>query len=189
MRKLSYYVAATLDGYILGPDGQLDFFLFEGDVKEAIVTDYPETMPIQARGPLGLMSTPNKHFDTVIMGRGFYEPGRKLGITSPYPHLKQYVVSRSLVADDPDITVVTDDPAGLVRELKQQAGMDIWLCGGGTVAAALRDEIDELIVKRNPIVIGSGASLFNGPFGPTSFTPAATRDFDSGVNITTYTRK
>ncbi|MEU7301535.1 dihydrofolate reductase family protein [Streptomyces sp. NPDC007206] len=188
MRKLTYYVAASLDGYIAGPDGGYDFLPFEGEVQEAILAEYPETMPVHVRGPLGLTATPPRHFDTVIMGRGTYEPALKAGITSPYAHLMQYVVSRTLHTTDPDVEIIADDPTALVRELKEQDGMGIWLAGGGKLAGALRNEIDELVIKHNPVVIGSGIPLFDGPFAPTGFLPAARRDFDSGVSIVTYTR-
>ncbi|WP_369147001.1 dihydrofolate reductase family protein [Streptomyces sp. R44] len=187
MRKLTYYIAATLDGYIAGPDGQYDFFPFEGEEAAAILADFPETMPTPTRDPLGIADRAPERFDTVIMGRATYEPGLKLGWTSPYAHLKQYVVSRTLTSPDPAVTVV-DDPVALVRELKEQDGLDIWLCGGGKLAAALRDEIDLLIIKRNPIVIGSGIPLFDGPFTPTNFVPVGTRSFDSGFAITHFAK-
>ncbi|MEV3988436.1 dihydrofolate reductase family protein [Streptomyces sp. NPDC049837] len=187
MRKLTYYIAATLDGYIAGPDDQYDFFPFEGEEAAAILADFPETMPTPARGPLGIADRAAQRFDTVIMGRATYAPGLKLGWTSPYAHLRQYVVSRTLVSPDPAVTV-TDDPVSLVRELKKQDGMDIWLCGGGKLAAALRDEIDELIIKRHPIVLGSGIPLFDGPFTPTNFVPGTTRTFGSGLTITTFSK-
>ncbi|MFF8293224.1 dihydrofolate reductase family protein [Streptomyces sp. NPDC016309] len=187
MRKLTYYIAATLDGYIAGPDDQYDFFPFEREEAAAILADFPETLPAPAREPLGIADRAAERFDTVIMGRATYTPGLKLGWTSPYAHLKQYVVSRTLTSPDPAVTVV-DDPVALVRELKQQDGMDIWLCGGGKLAAVLRDEIDELIIKRHPIVLGSGIPLFDGPFTPTRFVPAGTRAFDSGLTITHLTK-
>ncbi|WP_329124745.1 dihydrofolate reductase family protein [Streptomyces sp. NBC_01353] len=187
MRKLTYYIAATLDGYIAGPDDQYDFFPVGGEGFAAILADSPETMPTPAREPLGIADRAAQRFDTVIMGRATYDPGLKLGWTSPYAHLKQYVVSRTLISPDPAVTVV-DDPVALVRKLKEQDGMDIWLCGGGKLAAALRDEIDELIIKRHPIVIGSGIPLFDGPFTPTNFAPATTRTFDSGLTITTFSK-
>ncbi|GGV01298.1 deaminase [Streptomyces albospinus] len=187
MRKLTYYVAATLDGYIAGPDGQYDFFPFGGEEAAAILADFPETMPTPAREPWGIANRAARRFDTVIMGRATYDPGLKAGLTSPYAHLRQYVVSRTLISPDPAVTVV-DDPVALVRELKAQDGMDIWLCGGGKLAAALRNEIDELIIKRNPIVIGSGIPLFDGPFAPTDFAAAGTRTFDSGLTITTFSK-
>ncbi|WP_141578635.1 dihydrofolate reductase family protein [Actinomadura sp. WMMA1423] len=188
MRRLVYYVAATLDGYIAGPDGQYDFLPFEGEPAKMIVDEYPETLPAHVRGPLGIAAAPNRHFDAVVMGRGTYEPALTAGITSPYPHLEQYVVSTTLGIDDPAVTVVAEDPAGLVRELKRRDGLDIWLAGGGRLAGALVDEIDALVVKRHPMVIGSGIPLFDGPFAVAAFTPGATRAFDSGLVVTTYTR-
>lgn len=187
MRTLTYYVAATLDGYIAGPDGEFEFFPFEGELLQTVLADYPETLPVQARGPLGLADVPNRRFDTVVMGRATYEPALKAGITSPYPHLEQYVVSSSLRLDEPDIQVATD-PVTLVRDLKARDGLGIWLAGGGKLAAALRGEIDELVIKRNPLVLGSGISLFEGPFGPTSFVSAWSRELDGGVRIEGYTR-
>ncbi|MER5929883.1 dihydrofolate reductase family protein [Streptomyces sp. NPDC002054] len=188
MRKLTYFVHTTLDGYIAGPDGQYDFFPFEGAEAAAILADFPETMPTPARAPLGIADRPAERFDTVIMGRGAYEPGLKVGLTSPYAHLKQYVVSRTLTSPDPAVTVV-GDPVALVRELKAQEGMGIWLCGGGKLAGALRDEIDELVIKCHPVVIGAGIPLFDGPFTLTHFTPAGTRSFDSGLTITTFSKE
>ncbi|MGW6565823.1 dihydrofolate reductase family protein [Streptomyces sp. NPDC054975] len=187
MRKLTYYIAVTLDGYIAGPDGQYDFLPFEGEEAAAILADFPETMPTPLREPMGIAGRAAQRFDTIIMGRATYEPGLKVGWTSPYAHLKQYVVSRTLISPAPDVTVV-DDPVALVRDLKARDGMDIWLCGGGKLAAALLDEIDEIIIKRHPIVLGSGIPLFDGPFTPTNFRPAGTRTFDSGLAITTFSK-
>lgn len=188
MRKLVYYVAATLDGYIAGPEGQYDFMPFEGEPAEMIKAEYPESLPAHARGPLGIADAPNRHFDTVVMGRGTYEPALAAGITSPYPHLEQYVVSATLRVEDPAVTVVPDDPVGLVRDLKERDGLDIWLAGGGKLAAAVADEIDVLVIKRHPLVIGSGIPLFDGPFSVAAFAPADTHAFDSGLVVTVYTR-
>ena len=47
--------------------------------------------------------------------------------------------------------------------------MGIWLCGGATLAGQLVDEIDELVIKRYPVVLGSGVALFRSPFTVTSF--------------------
>ncbi|MFG3285612.1 dihydrofolate reductase family protein [Streptomyces sp. NPDC048111] len=188
MRPLTYYIAATLDGFIAGPQGEFDFFGFEGDIVQEILTEYPETIPVHGRGPLGLDGVPNKRFDTVLMGRASYEPGLSLGISSPYPHLEQYVFSRSLASQDPRVNIVSGDAAAFVRGLKQQEGQGIWLCGGGKLAAQLLPEIDELIIKRNPVVLGAGIPLFDGPFAPTSFTLTESRTFDTGVAVQTYTR-
>lgn len=78
-------------------------------------------------------------------------------------------------------------PLEIVRDLKMEtSGADIWLCGGGAMAATLHNEIDQLILKRNPIALGAGISLFgNTLFDPLAFTLTSTRTFDSGVVIST----
>ncbi|MBT2507661.1 dihydrofolate reductase family protein [Streptomyces sp. ISL-98] len=186
MRKLTYYIGSSIDGFIAGPEGQFDFFAFEGDIAAAILAEYPETMPVQARELLGVAGVANKKFDTVLMGRGTYEPGLAIGVTSPYSHLKQYVFSRTLTQLDPQVEIVSGDPVEFVRRLKRQEGMDIWLCGGGTLAGQLMGEIDELVIKRYPMVIGSGIPLFRASFDLTKFSPTDHRVFNTGATITTY---
>ncbi|MFF2401655.1 dihydrofolate reductase family protein [Streptomyces goshikiensis] len=189
MRKLTYYVGITLDGFIAGPDGQFDFFPFEGDLAAALLAEYPETIPAHGRGPLGLDGVANKRFDTVLMGRATYEPGLAAGVTSPYPHLKQYVFSRTLAQLDPAVEVVPTDPVAFVRDLKKQDGEGIWLCGGANLAGQLLEEIDELIIKRYPVVIGSGIPLFDAPFRPAGFKLTDSRVFNTGAAITTYAKE
>ena len=162
MRKLIYYVACSLDGFIAREDGSIDFALPDGEHLQDLARRFPETFPGHLRGPLGI-SAPNQHFGTVLMGRATYEVGLKMGITSPYPHLTQYLFSRTIAdAPDPAVELVHDDPAATVRGLKQESGKDIWLCGGARLAAAVFSEIDELILKFNPVVLGTGIPLVAG---------------------------
>ncbi|MFM9449382.1 dihydrofolate reductase family protein [Streptomyces acidiscabies] len=195
MRKLSYYVALTLDGRIAGPAGEYDFFPF-GDAEQAaaytsgINALYPDTVPTAMREALGLTGVPNKRYDTVLMGLGTYRPALDAGITSPYAHLRQYVVSSTLdPAAHPDVTVVPGEPLALVRELKQEeTGLDIWLCGGGKLAGQVLTEIDELVVKSYPVVAGAGIPAFEGAFDPTVFAAAERTAFTNGVTLTRYVR-
>ncbi|MFF3735394.1 dihydrofolate reductase family protein [Streptomyces sp. NPDC002476] len=195
MRKLVYYVAVTIDGYIAGPGGEFDFYP-QGDEKQAAAyaewtnARYPETVPTSMRAAHGLSDTPNQRFDTVLMGLGTYRLGLQPGFTSPYAHLRQYVVSSTLAPDtDPAVTVVGEDPLALVRDLKQEEGQDIWLCGGGLLAGALLPEIDELIIKSYPVVAGTGISVFDGEFNPTLFKMADRTWFANDVTITWFARR
>ncbi|MGH3323823.1 MAG: dihydrofolate reductase family protein [Streptomyces sp.] len=189
MRALTYYVGATLDGFIADSDGQYGFLPVEPDVMEAMNAQHPETVPVQARGHFGLTDVANKRFDTVLMGRTTFEPALRAGITSPYSHLRQCVFSRTLGPVDPEVEIISSDPVPFVRDLKRQDGMDIWLCGGGRLAGALLGEIDELIVKRYPLVIGNGIPLFTGPCDLAAFAPTTSRRFESGVDVTAYTKR
>ncbi|GGZ26179.1 deaminase [Streptomyces olivaceoviridis] len=191
MRKLTYFVAGTIDGFIAGPDGEYDFFApyLTEDYLPHLTVDFPETLSTPARAALGVADAPNTHFDTVVMGRGTYEPGLAAGLTSPYAHLRQIVVSRSLgVGPDASVEVTTEDPAALVRRLKQEEGLGVWLCGGADLAGQLLPEIDELVIKQYPVVAGSGIPLFRAEFSPRAFKLTGSRVFDNGTIVLTYTK-
>jgi len=161
-RKLVYYVACTLDGFIARKDGSFDCFLFQGPHFADLIGSFPETFPAHIRPMLGVPEVARR-FDTVLMGRATYEVGIREGITNPYRPLRQFVISRSMTSSpDPEVVLHRDSPVDLVRRLKEESGLDIWLCGGGKLAAAIFQEIDEFIFKVNPVIIGSGIPLFDG---------------------------
>lgn len=185
LRELVYYVALSIDGYIADPSGGFNAFLAEGDHTSFMFDDYADALPAHAHSALGI-EPPKTRFDTVIMGWNTLTPALEVGITSPYPHLRQIVASRRSRDLDPAITV-TADPLAAVGDLKQEDGLDIWLCGGGALAGTLLPEIDRLVLKRNPVVFGSGIPLFgNKPYAPQSFALTGTRSFQSGVVIEEY---
>ncbi len=190
MRKLVYYVATSIDGYIAGPGGEVDFYPVADDLAAHMNTHYPETVPAHVRPHFGVaLDAPNVRFDTVLMGRGTYQPALDAGITSPYAHLRQYVVSRTIPEiADPAVELVAGDPVELVQRLKKEDGLDIWLCGGGILASALLPEIDELIVKNYPVVAGAGIPVFTGDFRPHQFSFSGSRTFSNGTIVTTYRR-
>lgn len=186
MRKLVYYVAVSIDGYIADPHGGFDSFLIEGDHAQVVFGEYADALPAHVHAALNIQP-PATHFDTVIMGWNTLIPALEAGIAIPYPHLRQVVASRHPRQVNPDITL-TSDPLGTVRAPKQQDGLDIWLCGGGTLAGDLLPEIDRLVLKRNPLVFGSGVPLFGtAPYEPRQYTLTSTRPFTSGVVIEEYT--
>ncbi|NIZ91651.1 dihydrofolate reductase family protein [Kineococcus rubinsiae] len=156
MRRLTYYVGVTLDGYVAAPDGSSDVFPVDESVLAFIAAEFPETLPTHVREQLGVTAAGTR-FDTVLVGRATYEPALRAGITSPYAHLDQHVVSTTLPPrEEAGLHVGGGDPVALVRRLKQEPGAGIWLAGGGRLAGALLAEIDELVLKRYPVVLGAG---------------------------------
>ena len=185
MRKLTYYIGTTLDGYAAGPGGEIDFYPVSEDHLAYMVDEYPEVLPGHIRAELGV-ETANRRFDTIVMGRTTYavEPE----ITSPYPHLRQYVASTTMRhSPDPEVTIV-GDALETVRELKQEEGLDVYLAGGGQLAGSVRDEIDELIVKVYPVLAGHGIAMFTGDFVPRRFALTDQRSFESGTVVLSYVR-
>lgn len=96
------------------------------------------------------------------MGRKTYEFGFQFGVTNPYPWMRQYVFSRTMKASpDVNVTLVSENIVELVRELKNETGKDIYLCGGAELATMLFEGklIDEVVLKLNPVLFGSGIPL------------------------------
>jgi dihydrofolate reductase len=187
VRTLTYYVAASLDGFIAAPDGTADLFPWSAGLVEYANTRMPETVPTAYRAAAGLDGAANRRFDTVLMGRRTYEAAGP-DTPSPWRHLRQYVVSRTLAADPhPEVALLAGDPVAGVRRLKRAPGLGLWLSGGGALAGALLPEIDELIVKRYPVALGAGIPLFGTASAPHRFTLASSRAFDGGVVMDTYT--
>ena len=183
MRSLVYFVACTVDGYIARHDGSFDFFGFEGPHVQDLLDEFPEMIPGHLRDAMGVRE-PNRRFDTVLMGRRTYEVGLPLGVTSPYPHLRQIVVSSTMTEPpDPAVELIRGDVVERVRALKAEPGADVWLCGAAGLAATLATEIDELILKVNPIVLGSGIPLFAGQIGPRPLAVTEHRTYPNGFAL------
>ncbi|WP_350348102.1 dihydrofolate reductase family protein [Agromyces sp. G08B096] len=193
MRELVYYVAVSLDGYIAGPDGEFDGFLMEGDHMEAQNARFGDAVPTDAAAALGIDQSGGS-FDTVLMGWNTYAVGLPMGATSPYRHLDQIVFTRSHLDDDlgerPNLVVTDEDPLAVVQRLKSEEGGAIWLCGGGQLATQLLGEIDRLVLKRQPMLFGSGIPLFApGAYDPQRFDAVETTAYESGVVISEYVRR
>ncbi|UYQ64325.1 dihydrofolate reductase family protein [Streptomyces peucetius] len=192
MRKLSYFMAASIDGFIGAPDGEADFFtkLVTGDYLEYLKNECPDTLPTAARRAFGVDDVPTTRYDTIVQGRGSYDLALKAGITSPYAHLREYVVSAGITeSPDPNVRLLSGDVVAAVRELKKEEGLDIYLCGGANLAGQLIDEVDELLIKTYPAVLGSGMPMFAAPFQVADFSLDSVRAFDNGVVVRQYSRK
>jgi dihydrofolate reductase len=143
-RKLIYYVAVTLDGFIADARGQFPLAQMEGEHA----SDYLQQLKEQ--------------FDCVLMGRRTYEVGLAMGVTDPYPQLHSYVFSRSLQrSPSARVSLVREGMQSCVADLKAKDGKSIYLCGGGELASQLLDAnlVDEIWLKLNPLLYGAGMGL------------------------------
>ena len=171
MGKLKDHVPSTLDVFIAHEDHTVEGFFSEGEH----VTDYLESL--------------KSDYGIVLMGRRTYEFGFQFGVTNPYPWMKQYVLSRTMEkSPDPNVDLVSDNIIDLVRELKSETGKDIYLCGGATLAATLFVEslIDEIILKLNPVLFGSGIPLFSGAIKQTDLELTGSKIYSNGVVLIHY---
>jgi dihydrofolate reductase len=188
MQELTYYVACSVDGFIAHADGSHDGFSQDGEYLADLFSSFPETVPSHLRDLMGVRSE-NKSFDIVLMGRKTYEIGLKEGVTSPYSHMKQYLFSRTIQDSlDERVQLVSENAVELVGTLKKQTGRGIWLCGGANLAATLFDHslVDQLILKINPFLMGSGIPLFSGVIQQTALELTNSKIYENGVVMLYY---
>lgn len=141
MRRVLYRVAASLDGFIAGPGGEIDWIVPDPSVDFA---SFYATI------------------DTVLLGRRTYELTLQPG-APPWPAgWRIYVCSRTLdPAQHPAVTVLNGNIAAAVAGLRAEPGRDIWLFGGGSLFASLlaADLVDAVEVAVMPVLLGSGIPL------------------------------
>jgi dihydrofolate reductase len=173
MRKIVYYVATSVDGFICGPDEDVSGFLQEGNAIDKYLNDL-------------------KEFDTVIMGRKTYEDGYKYGLEPgqpAYSHMEHYIFSRSLVFQNKSDRVHVCEPdIGIIEDLKKGEGTDIYLCGGGLFAGWLLDYgmVDILKIKLNPLILGDGVPLFGDSRTQYKLNFIKRESFQYGLQMLTY---
>jgi len=174
MRKIIYHVATTLDGFIAHEDGSFEGFVPDGEH----VTDFLDSI---------------KNYGAILMGKNTYEVGYKYGMKPGdpayadfNPDMKNYVFSRSAQFESNErVQLVQKDEIEFIKNLKMEAGKDIWLCGGGALAGTLLEHelIDELLIKLNPLVLGSGILLFGKSKKKVGLTFLNSKTYDSGVSL------
>jgi dihydrofolate reductase len=144
LRRVRYAVAMSLDGYIAGPKGEIDWIISDPDIDFGAL--YSE-------------------FDTAIIGRRTFETMVQHG-NPVLPGMKTLVFSRTLRASDyPKVTIVADAPEQILPKLRMERGKDIWLFGGGLLfrslaAAKLVDTVEVSII---PVLLGGGTPLLPIP--------------------------
>ncbi|MEM9834706.1 MAG: dihydrofolate reductase family protein [Bacteroidota bacterium] len=176
MRKIIYYVASSLDGYIAGKDDDVSQFILQGEGVDRYQSDLA-------------------NFRMVIMGRKTYEFGYQFGLQPgqpAYPHMHHHIFSNSLVTDNLSEQVQIEKlSVSRVEEIRENAKTDIYLCGGGQLAGWLLENglIDQLKLKLNPIVLGSGTKLFGSSTANENWELIDRESFSDGLQILTYDKK
>lgn len=156
MRRIILNLAITLDGFIEGPNGEIDWLVRDetidfGDILNEILSDK----------------------DAIFYGRmsyqkwGNFRPGGEAGekISKAYDELhstQKYVFSRSMSDDGTGAIFINSKIEDRVREIKSQPGQNIWLYGGAKLITTFMnlDLVDEYRLAVHPVIIGKGKPLF-----------------------------
>lgn len=182
MRKITYGAAVSLDGFLAGADGSIDWLHFSEDVQQ-VMADYW------------------KNVDTLLWGRKTYDfsvamkpssakkPSKAKNSKRKEPTMRNYVFSRRLkILDDPSVELVTSDAVEFLRTLKQRPGKEICLMSGGALAQSLLAAglVDQIRLNIHPILLGSGIPTFRDPGHRVKLALFESRKLDGGCILASY---
>ena len=185
MRKLKLQVQMTVDGFIGGPNGEMDFGVWDWD--DALKQHVTELL-----APV----------DCIVLGRhlaeGFIPHWAAVAADATHPeHLAGHkftdtpkvVFSRTLAKSVWDnTTLASGDLVEEITALKAQPGQDIIAYGGAAFVASLvrHNLIDDYHLFVNPAAIGKGLSIFSALEGKQALTLVKATPFDCGIVVLHY---
>jgi len=170
MRKVCLFIATSLDGYIAGPSGEIDWLFSDEDYG------YKEFYA---------------GVEVIVMGRKTYDQCL-LFDEWPYSGKEAHVLTRNpRHTVDPRVSFASEPVPVLVGRLRLGGEGKIWLVGGGEANRLFleHDLVDELIVSVHPTMLGSGIPLVAGATVSRSFQLCSTRSFPSGLVQLAYERR
>lgn len=177
MRTLKLQVQTTVDGYMSGPDGAMDWLTspWSDDLSA-----YVDTLGEKA--------------DCIVLGRRLAEGFIPAWAAAPEGETQEsidwmndtpkVVISGSLAESPwPGAAVMGGDLAEIVADLKSRPGGDLIVYGGGTLVRGLiaQDLIDDLHLFVNPAATGGGMPVFPGGDAPRRLRLVEARGFACGV--------
>jgi dihydrofolate reductase len=168
MRNIRYAVAASLDGYIAGPNGEADWILMDPDVNFAELW---------------------AQFDTLLMGRKTYDAAKSRLGEAFMQGMKTVVVSRTLrPADNPNLTTLSELTRDHIQSLRSQSTKDIFLIGGGELFRAMlaMHEVDTVEVTIMPVLLGGGIPLLPPVAQRTTLKLSGHKIYRSGIVSLVY---
>jgi len=185
MRKIISFVHISLDGFVAGPNGEMNWIQVDEELFDHIGKRIKGT-------------------DAALYGRVTYEmmegywpdAGKEpdasqhdINHSNWYNKAHKIVLSKTMKgAGLPNTTILSDNISARINEIKQQPGEEILLFGSPTATHSLIQQnlIDGYWLFVNPIVLGQGIPLFTGIKDKISLKLLNTRQFASGVTELNY---
>jgi dihydrofolate reductase len=184
MRKLIYSMGVSLDGFIAGPDGEIDWSAPDEELHRFHNQQARET-------------------GAELYGRRLYEVMRYWETADEQPSIPEYelefariwkatpkiVFSRTLEKVEGNARLVRDGVAEEVTTLKEQPGMDLAVGGAGLASTCMKlGLIDEFRLYVSPVVLGGGTPYFPALDERINLELVETRTFGSRVVYVRYRR-
>jgi dihydrofolate reductase len=185
MRRIIWMMSVSLDGFMEGPDRELDWHLVDDELHRHFNEQLrPMGGFLDGRVTYELMAA---YWPTADADPASSEPVREFARL--WREMPKIVYSRTLEKADCNTSVVRDVVPEEVMALKAQPGGDLVLGGADLAATFLRhDLIDEFRLYVHPVVIGRGKPMFAAPDARIALELAEIRAFGNGVALLRYLR-
>lgn len=185
MRKIISFMHISLDGFVAGPNGEMDWI----NVNEEIFDHVGKRI---------------KEGDTALYGRVTYQMMESYWPTAAnkpdaskhdiehskwYSKVHKIVLSKTMKDEGlANVTVINDNLLNRVNELKEQKGSDILLFGSPRATHSLIEKnlIDGYWLFVNPVILGNGIPLFKNIRDRVKLKLLTTRQFECGVTELSY---
>lgn len=186
MRKIISFMHISLDGFVAGPNGEMDWIKVDEELFDHVGNRITEG-------------------DTALYGRVTYQMMENYWPTAGdkptaskhdiehskwYNKVQKLVLSKTMKgADLTNTEIISDNIADSINEIKQQGDKDILLFGSPTATHLLIQQnlVDGYWLFVNPIILGQGIPLFTGINDKTKLKLLSTRQFTCGVTELNYT--
>jgi dihydrofolate reductase len=186
MRKIISFMHISLDGFVAGPKGEMNWIKVDEEIFDHIGKRISET-------------------DSALYGRITYEmmenywpnagdqpnaSKHDIDHSMWYNKAHKIVLSKTMRdADLPNTTIISDNISDRINKIKQQAGNEILLFGSPTATHSLiqHNLIDGYWLFVNPIILGQGIPLFTNIKKKIKLKLSTTRQFTCGVIELNYT--
>lgn len=180
MRKIISFMHISLDGFVAGPNGEMNWIKVDEEIFAHVGQRISEG-------------------DTAMYGRVTYEMMEGYWPTAAekpnasqhdiehskwYKDVRKIVLSKTLKNEQrPNTTIISDNLQENIRQIQQSGDADILVFGSPSATHALIDQnlIDGYWLFVNPIVLSQGIPLFRSGQEKTKLKLRSTRSFNSGV--------
>jgi dihydrofolate reductase len=185
MRKLKLQMQLSIDGYVAGPNGEMDWMVWNWDEEckkyVAELTDPVDTILLGRKLAQGFIP----HWQAIASdpANPMNDAGRKFHDTP------KVVFSKTLDHSEWENTIVTgDDLTETVNHLKKEPGKDIIAYGGGNFVSNLIRQglIDEYHLFINPSALGNGMPIFKGLEQKLNLRLVRSVSFSCGIVVLCY---
>jgi dihydrofolate reductase len=162
MRRIIYAVVMSLDGYIAGPNGEIDWIIPNPEVDFAAIFS---------------------RFDTILVGRKTFEIMHRAGRAS-MPGMQTLVISKTLKKKDfPEVMLISRNLKQSLSKLRDKPGKDLWLFGGGELFRSLLEAklVDAVEIAVMPVLLGGGTPFLQSPAKQTPLKLLKSKAFKAGI--------